>query len=213
MDAFVPALRHRVLLATSDTSAFHTKLARAMGLYAQGDGAAFLEVHRIARPYVRSFLLRLCGRRELAEELTQDVFVRMHCARGNYTTGAPVLPWAFAIARNALIDYSRRTRVRAPLNKDVQLARESDYAAGPASQADAAVTARETATIVERTLARLPESQREAFVLLRFEGLSVADAAQLVGATEGAIKIRAFRASEAIRAALDAPGGDEGELL
>jgi RNA polymerase sigma-70 factor (ECF subfamily) len=45
--------------------------------------------------------------------------------------------------------------------------------------------------------------QREAFVLIRFEGLSVSEAAQVLGATEAAVKIRAFRAYEALRAALD----------
>jgi RNA polymerase sigma-70 factor (ECF subfamily) len=58
---------------------------------------------------------------------------------------------------------------------------------------------------VERTLASLPPNQREAFVLIRYEGLSVADAAAIVGATEGAVKLRAFHAYEALRAAL----GDE----
>jgi RNA polymerase sigma-70 factor (ECF subfamily) len=43
-------------------------------------------------------------------------------------------------------------------------------------------------------------------VLIRFEGLSVAEAAQVLGATEGAVKVRAFRAYEALRAALEQPG-------
>jgi RNA polymerase sigma-70 factor (ECF subfamily) len=57
--------------------------------------------------------------------------------------------------------------------------------------------------IVQATLADLPALQRDAFTLIRFEGLSVAEAAQVLGTTEGAVKVRAFRAYEALRAALD----------
>ena len=58
--------------------------------------------------------------------------------------------------------------------------------------------------MVERVLARLPPAQREAFVLIRYEGLSVQDAAAVLGATPTAVKLRAFRAYEALRAELDA---------
>ncbi|MFO0660134.1 MAG: sigma factor-like helix-turn-helix DNA-binding protein [Polyangiaceae bacterium] len=50
----------------------------------------------------------------------------------------------------------------------------------------------------------LPLAQREAFILIRYEGMSVAEAAAVVGTTESAIKLRAFRAYEALRAALGA---------
>jgi RNA polymerase sigma-70 factor (ECF subfamily) len=59
--------------------------------------------------------------------------------------------------------------------------------------------------VVRNILQGLPSQQREAFVLLRFEGMSVKEAAQVLGTTEGAVKVRAFRAAEALRAALD-PG-------
>jgi RNA polymerase sigma-70 factor (ECF subfamily) len=57
--------------------------------------------------------------------------------------------------------------------------------------------------VVRTVLEQLPALQREAFVLLRFEGMSVSEAAQVLGTTEGAVKVRAFRASEALRAALE----------
>jgi len=59
--------------------------------------------------------------------------------------------------------------------------------------------------VVQATLNALPALQRDAFVLIRFEGLSVAEAAQVLGATEGAVKVRAFRAYEALREALEQP--------
>ena len=73
--------------------------------------------------------------------------------------------------------------------------------------------ANETLEIVRRTLDRLPAIQREAFVLLRFEGLSVRQAAQVLGASEAAVKVRAFRAYEALRSAIhgDGEGGSRGK--
>jgi DNA-directed RNA polymerase specialized sigma24 family protein len=71
---------------------------------------------------------------------------------------------------------------------------------------------------VIKALASLTPARREAFVLLRYEGMSVAAAAQIVGISEGALKIRAFHAYEALRAALakmEAPldsGADAGNL-
>jgi RNA polymerase sigma-70 factor (ECF subfamily) len=62
--------------------------------------------------------------------------------------------------------------------------------------------AKRSAAIVERTLAAMTWARREACVLLRYEGLSVQDAAQVLGISEGAVKLRAFHAYEALRAAL-----------
>ncbi|MFO0611286.1 MAG: sigma factor-like helix-turn-helix DNA-binding protein [Polyangiaceae bacterium] len=78
----------------------------------------------------------------------------------------------------------------------------ADVDAGPGANAEELSVASDLARLVEKTLAALPVNQREAFVLLRYEGLSVADAAEILGATEGAVKLRAFHAYEALRSAL-----------
>jgi RNA polymerase sigma-70 factor (ECF subfamily) len=69
------------------------------------------------------------------------------------------------------------------------------------------LVARETLDLVRQELRSMPVLQREAFVLLRFEGLSVSEAAHVLGATEAAVKVRAFRAYEALRAALAREAG------
>jgi RNA polymerase sigma-70 factor (ECF subfamily) len=79
--------------------------------------------------------------------------------------------------------------------------------ASPDTRGDEVVAARETLEVVRVTLDRMSLAQREAFVLLRFEGLSVRDAAQVLGVTESAVKVRAFRAYEMLRAALDPESG------
>jgi RNA polymerase sigma-70 factor (ECF subfamily) len=117
-----------------------------------------------------------------------------------------VTPWAFAIARRLLIDSLRRGR-REVLSDDGEV----DPGADNGPMADEVAEARELALRVERVLAKLPRSQRTAFELIKNEGLSVAEAAQVLGTTVAAVKLRAHRAYQALRSALgDVLGGMEG---
>jgi RNA polymerase sigma-70 factor (ECF subfamily) len=180
-----------------------TSLDLAMSRYAEGDDAAFSEVFTGLAPRVQAFLCRLCGSSDLAYDLTQETFLRVHRARGSFAPGHAVIPWAYAIARNCFVSHARSSKVKAARNS-LDIA-DHEVATGLEASAEATVLARESAEIVKRTLAGMSVVNREAFILLRFEGLSVAAAAQILGATEGAVKLRAFRAYEALRAALKAP--------
>lgn len=175
-------------------------LDEVMDQYAAGADAAFDDLYRRGAQRVRGFLIRLSGDAALADDLTQETFVRIHRARGSFCAGAAALPWMFAIARNAFVDHTRREQVRR--SSGAKIAHPTE--ASPETRGDEVVAGREMLAIVRATLERLPLLQREAFVLIRFEGLSVSEAAQILGATEGAVKVRAFRAYEALRAALDA---------
>ncbi len=174
----------------------------AMSRYADGDARAFDEVFALLSPRVHAFLRRLCGSQELARDLTQETFLRMHRARGSFIPGRSVLPWAYAIARNCFVSHARSPKSK-EARRSVDIA-DHEAAAGLESSAEESATARQSAAVVERALSQMSVANREAFVLLRFEGQSVAEAAQILGASEGAVKLRAFRAYEAIRAALSA---------
>lgn len=175
----------------------------AMDRYAQGDPRAFAIVHAGLYPRLRIFLQRLCRTQAQADDLVQDTFLRMHRARGSFAEGGRALPWAYAIARNAHTDFTRSAHVRKsrPLERDDD-EQSQEIPAGPSADAEEVNIARQTAKLVDDAIARLPAAQREAFILLRYEGMSVADAAQILGATENAVKLRAFHAYEALRAAL-----------
>jgi RNA polymerase sigma-70 factor (ECF subfamily) len=183
-------------------------LDAAMERYARGDDAAFPELYRQAAPRLRGFLVRLCGDPGLADDLGQEALIRVHRARGSFDPGAAALPWMFAIARNVFLDHTRQAHVRRTAHDAGEGAAErSEPLAAADTRGDETLAAKEMLGIVRDTLAKLPVLQREAFVLLRFEGMSVAEAAQVLGATEGAVKVRAFRAYEALRAALgEEPG-------
>jgi RNA polymerase sigma-70 factor (ECF subfamily) len=161
---------------------------------------------------VHGFLRRLTGSDALADDLAQETFLRIHRARGGFHRGGAALPWAYAIARNAWIDHTRSAKARRALplaTSDRESDPGHDPGSGPDDDAEAVAIAREVAARVEVVLAGLPTNQREAFVLLRYERMSVQQAAEVLGATPTAVKLRAFRAYEALRAALGVGGGGE----
>ncbi len=172
----------------------------AMSRYADGEEAAFADVYRSVAARLKSFLVRLVRSESLADDLLQETFLRMHRARGSFARGARLLPWCYAIARNVHVDHLRHR----PSQRERPAEDEDAFegAAGPDADGEAVAVAAQMADVVSRTLARLPPNQREAFILLRYEGLSVADAAAVLGVTEGAVKLRAFHAYEALRDAL-----------
>lgn len=185
-------------------------LDRAMSRYAEGDDAAFREIFNTLAPRLLAFLRRLCGSPELAHDLVQETFLRVHRARGSFVPGSAVVPWAYAIARNCFLSHARSVKSRGARNS-LDIA-EHEVPAGLDSNAEEAAAVRQSAELVEQTLAKMSVTNREAFVLIRFEGQSVAEAAQILGASEGAVKLRAFRAYELLRAALkSAEAGNDGQ--
>jgi RNA polymerase sigma-70 factor (ECF subfamily) len=198
-------------VASTPRASSTSVLDEAMDRYARGEEAVFDLIYRQAAPRLRGFLLRLCSDRSLAEDLMQEAFVRVHLARGSFARGAMALPWMLAIARNAFLDHARRQRVRRAVGDCLSEDQRSSSHAAPETRGDEVLAGREMLEVVQRTLQRMSLSQREAFILLRFEGLSVRDAAQVVGATEAAVKVRAFRAYEMLREALNDDGGSSPE--
>jgi RNA polymerase sigma-70 factor (ECF subfamily) len=174
-------------------------LNSAMARYADGDDSAFAELFVGLGPRLRGFLRRLSGSADVADDLLQETFLRLHAARGAFARGRPVLPWAYAIARNCYISQARSARVRLESASTGEAALEMAADAGTQEQDG---IARQMAEAVDRALQGMTAARREAFVMLRYEGLSVAVAAQIAGVSQGALKIRAFHAYESIRAAL-----------
>src|SRR6188768_2467008 len=173
----------------------------AMERYAQGDESAFASVYDSVAPRVHAYLLRQTRDRVIADDLLQQTLLQMHRKRGTYAVGLPVLPWAFAIARRLYIDECRRRKTDALWSaRDVG---EDDRLAW--ASPDDEVSSREAARLVEAELARMPGNQRVAFELLKVDGLSHQEAAQMLGTTVSAVKLRAFRAYAAIRAVLGCP--------
>jgi len=173
----------------------------AMERYAQGDESAFASVYDSVAPRVHAYLIRQTRDRVIADDLLQQTLLQIHRKRGTYAAGLPVLPWAFAIARRLYIDECRRRKTDALWSaRDVG---EGDRQAWLLP--DDEVASRQAVRLVEAELARMPGNQRVAFELLKVDGLSHQEAAQMLGTTVGAVKLRAFRAYSAIRSVLGHP--------
>jgi RNA polymerase sigma-70 factor (ECF subfamily) len=202
----------------------------AMDRYASGEDAAFGELYDGLAPRLQSFLQRYTRDRARAEDVVQQTMLQIHrytrdrardgsaassagrrprLGRGRFTPGAQVVPWAFAIARRLLIDMHRRggREVLAPTSDETL----TQVMAALDDRADDVAIAKETAQRLSEELARLPENQRVAFELIKQDGLSVAEAAQVLGTTVAAVKLRAHRAYEAMRAALVRLAAEDGK--
>jgi len=171
---------------------------RAMDRYACGDDAAFGVLYDELAPRLHRFALRWTRSRSAAEDTVQQTLLQIHAARDRFVRGAAVIPWAYAIARRLLIDLGRRG-VREELRaRDVRDPEEP--ATGPSPEE--ALHRRRMEAEGRRDLAALPSGWREAFELVKFEGLSVAEAAEVLGITRAMVKIRTHRATVALREAL-----------
>src|ERR1700757_1083536 len=138
-------------------------LDRWMERYQQADPEAPAALVGALSPALLRFFKSQGGSRELADDLLQETWLRIHRVRHTYRTGEPVLPWIYAIARRVRIDGYRRMRritlheiaMEVPPEQPVQ-----GEARSPASAFDALVAA-------------LPESQREVVTMLKVGGLSL----------------------------------------
>jgi RNA polymerase sigma-70 factor (ECF subfamily) len=176
----------------------------AMERYARGEDQAFSELYDSLGPRLRRYLLRASRDPDCADDLLQQTMLQIHRARGRFIAGAEVFPWAFAIARRLLIDSVRRRKSE---RRNISLETGGDAAspvdaAADQRDADELIDSGRLARAVEAELERLPESHRTAFELIKHEGLSIREAAKVLGATPNAVKLRAHRAYAALRSAL-----------
>jgi RNA polymerase sigma-70 factor, ECF subfamily len=172
----------------------------AMERYACGDARAFVVLYDLLEPRLSSFLSRRTRDPSHAEDLVQQTFLHIHRARSQFSAGSDVVPWAFAIARRLFIDSIRR-HVRECFSEDQPVDEQRD-STPPEESPDVLAGRQRLARRIDEELARLPEAQRVAFELVQRDGLSMAETAQVLGTTVAAVKLRAFRTYEALRAVL-----------
>lgn len=161
-----------------------------------GDRASFATLVRRWTPAVRRIVWR--GDPDEADELTQEVFLRLHRSAADFRQGALLRPWVITIALNLRRERSRQAARRhrlAPVDDGYELERAPDAERRP-----------EPALAVHAALRALPDAQREVIELHWMGGLPFADVAHVLGASVAAVKVRAHRGYEAMRILLS--GGD-----
>jgi RNA polymerase sigma-70 factor (ECF subfamily) len=180
-------------------------------LEVRGDsGQAFDELILRYQGRVRTILEHLVGNRDLAEDLAQDVFLRVYRARKTYTAGAKFSTWLFTIvnnvAHNAIRSRARRREVGlqppASASSGVRVIEHMAQASSsqlPTRQLDKA----EMRDVVRLALESLNERQRIAVLLNKFEEMSYADIAQTLGMSLQATKSLLSRARMNLREVLE----------
>jgi RNA polymerase sigma-70 factor (ECF subfamily) len=169
------------------------RLDRAMERYVSGDLAAFDELYTLVAPSLHRYLVQLVRQRELADDLLQHTFLKVHLARGSWISGSHAYPFFLAVARNAALDELRRRSTRSVrLTETGTLPEVAEPPPSPALAPDAAET-------VRGAIYRLPARYREAIELTKHQNLSLREAALVAGATESAMKLRVHRAYRLLR--------------
>lgn len=161
---------------------------RPLWLAAQsGDDRAYRQALGLMAMRLRAyFRRRMPTLLDDCEDLVQETLLAVHLQRGTYDAAFPVLAWMTAIARHKWIDRMRHLGRREALHDDIDDVDESVLAA----EAGEPHAARDLTQLMQS----LPDAQRQALVLTKLEGLSVAEASAQTGASEAAIKVRVHRA-------------------
>lgn len=175
-----------------------------MERYCDGDASAFRALYALVAPRLLGYLVKMARERAVAEDLLQHTFLKLHRARAAYVRGADPLPWIYSIAHRTFLDETRR-RKRAVVRVgegDELPEQQADLRGEAEDRRDEPRADPELVKAALDALAVLPAQQREAVVLTKLDGKSVAEAAEIAGTTVGAMKVRAHRGYEALRKVL-----------
>jgi RNA polymerase sigma-70 factor (ECF subfamily) len=170
----------------------------------EGDGGCFgvlLEKHRAS---VIHFVYRLVQEQAIAEELAQEVFLRVYRSRSSYEPTAKFKTWLFRIATHLALNWLRDERHERGQERlddvcgDLPVRQVSDRRPSVEQELVYAVKLAE----VRRAVASLPEKQRAAVLMHKYEEMEYAQIAKVLGCSESAVKSLLFRAYETLRARL-----------
>jgi RNA polymerase sigma-70 factor, ECF subfamily len=172
-----------------------------------GDDSAFdYLVQKYRRPMV-NFMYRMAHNAAGAEDLAQEVFLRVYRSRESYEASAKFTTWLYRIATNLAVNHARDTRHERPENQvsldepDEESGHTLDLADGTPSVEENLVQRERLAAIRQRVQA-LPERQRIAVVMHKYQQMDYRQIAEILKLSESAIKSLLFRAYETLRGQL-----------
>jgi RNA polymerase sigma-70 factor, ECF subfamily len=168
---------------------------RLMIRYQQGDALAARELVDLMSARLYGFFSSQLGNRPQADDMLQEVWLRIHRARHSYRPGEPLLPWIYAIARRVRVDNYRRRR-RSGLREVGLGVLENVHNHPTADSAFAELPS------FSELIAPLPDSQREVLTMLKVNGLSIEEVARATSSTVGAVKQKVHRAYHRLRSVL-----------
>lgn len=173
--------------------------------YQAGDESAFDQLVERYSGRVFALLTRFLGRVSGREDMVQEVFLRVIRARASYRPTARFSTWLYRIVFNLSLNETQRLSGRGELSLDAEAGDGPD---GPRSEPPDPAAVEPSAGLehedliqaVRGAIARLPDNQRMALILAKYEELPYAEVAEVLGSTEKAIKSLIHRARESLRA-------------
>lgn len=178
---------------------------RLMRLVGEGDTTAFEQLIERHQSLVIGTVARMLGSNSEVEDIAQQVFVRVWKSAGRYVARAKFTTWLLKITRNLVFNELRRSKRRAhvPIQGDAD-AEELPLRDEAGQTPDAAALEHELEQAIERAIGELPETQRMAVVLRRYEEMSYEQIADVLDLSVPAVKSVLFRARTELRARLAA---------
>src|SRR5262245_21711025 len=166
----------------------------------QGDPEAFDDVYAAFNAHLLTFLVRLSRRRDVAEDLLEETWLRLVKHARRLRADTRLGPWLFTVARNLHVSFNRSRMLED--SAAASLIALWPFVSERSSPFEAAA-ASELERRIERALAAMPGASREVLLLVGVAGLDHSDAADVCGITPEALRQRLHRAREALSKALD----------
>lgn len=175
---------------------------RLMLRFQDGDTEAFDELFQKYSPAVVNFVAQFLGNRARAEEIAQDVLLKVYGQRYQYEPTAKFSTWLFKIAHNHCLNEVRKREYKVRLEPVDPHGEERENLPSPQAGPDKVLEGEEVAAKIRQILCGIPDNQRTAMLLSRQEGMSYQEVAAVIGCTEKAVKSLVFRATQRLRAGL-----------
>lgn len=170
-----------------------------MLMYRDGDASAFEILYDRHKGPIYRYILRHCGNSGIAEELFQDVWLKLINARERYTVTAKFTTYLYRVTHNHLIDHFRKLQPVNPIDDEVQ----SDALASPVQdQPDRRAELEQQTRLLLDAVESLPMEQRRVFLLKEEAGMSISEIADVLGENAETVKSRMRYAVKKLRLVL-----------
>jgi RNA polymerase sigma-70 factor, ECF subfamily len=179
--------------------------AELMLRVARGDRSAFTPLFDRHHRGVARFAFRFVGDRARAEELAQDIFVKLYRNAGRYRPSARFKTFLYRVAANHCLNEVRRGEYQVKhLSEGPEEGQPLETPAPEAERPDAHLSGRELESALGRALQSLSDRERAAFTLARFEGMAYREIAEVLEGSEAAVKSLIHRATLTVARSLEA---------
>ncbi len=161
-----------------------------------GEAAAFRQVYEQYSDMVYNVCLRMIGNQEDAEDATQEVFLKVHRSVADFRGEAQLSSWIYRIAVNTCLNRERRKKWARWVSLDFLFTPEGEEHAGSEDSADQFLEEKERVRAVRQAIRSIPQSQKTAIILQRYENLSYQEIADIMGKSLSAVESLLHRAKQ-----------------